>query len=37
VDWPALVAELVEKHGVPAPNPESYRKPSTRSLTVKEA
>jgi putative phage-type endonuclease len=37
VDWPALIADLVEKHGVPAPNPESYRKPSTRSLTVKEA
>lgn len=36
VDWPALVAELVETHGVPAPNPESYRKPSSRSLTVKE-
>lgn len=37
VDWPAVVADLVETHGVPAPNPESYRKPSTRSLHVKEA
>lgn len=36
VDWPALIADLVEKHGIPAPNPESYRKPSTRSLNVKE-
>lgn len=36
VDWPRLVAELVEKAGVPAPNPESYRKPSTRALTVKD-
>lgn len=36
VDWPALVADLVETHGVPAPNPESYRKPSTRSLSVKD-
>jgi putative phage-type endonuclease len=36
VDWPALVADLVEKHKVPAPNPESYRKPATRSLTVKD-
>jgi hypothetical protein len=37
VDWPALVADLVETHGLPAPNPESYRKPSSRSLNVKEA
>lgn len=37
VDWPALVAELVETHGIPAPNPEQYRKPSSRSLYVKEA
>lgn len=37
VDWPALVAELVETYGVPAPNPEQYRKPSSRSLHVKEA
>lgn len=36
VDWPALVADLVETYGVPAPNPESYRKPSSRSLSVKE-
>ncbi|WP_250029702.1 YqaJ viral recombinase family protein [Paractinoplanes maris] len=36
VDWPALVAELVEKHSLPAPNPESYRKPSSRTLYVKE-
>jgi putative phage-type endonuclease len=36
VDWPALIADLVEKHGVPAPNPENYRKPATRSLTVKD-
>jgi putative phage-type endonuclease len=36
VDWPAVVADLVETYGVPAPNPESYRKPSTRSLSVKE-
>jgi putative phage-type endonuclease len=37
VDWPALIADLVETHGVPAPNPESYRKPSSRCLSVKEA
>lgn len=37
VDWPRLVAALVEKHRVPAPNPEEYRKPSTRSLNVKDA
>jgi putative phage-type endonuclease len=37
VDWPRLIADLVETHGIPAPNPESYRKPSTRSLTVKES
>jgi putative phage-type endonuclease len=37
VDWPALIADLVETHGIPAPNPESYRKPSTRSLNVKDA
>jgi putative phage-type endonuclease len=36
VDWPALVTDLVETHGVPAPNPESYRKPSSRSLYLKE-
>lgn len=36
VDWPALIAELVETHGFPAPNPEQYRKPSSRSLHVKE-
>ena len=37
VDWPALVADLVTKHGIAAPNPEAYRKPSTRSLNVKDA
>lgn len=37
VDWPRVVADLVEKHGVPAPNPDEYRKPSTRSLNVKDA
>lgn len=36
VDWPRLVAELAEKSGVEAPNPEGYRKPSTRSLNVKD-
>lgn len=36
VDWPALIADLVETHGIPAPNPENYRKPSTRSLNVKD-
>jgi putative phage-type endonuclease len=36
VDWPAVVAALVETHGIPAPNPEQYRKPSSRSLHVKE-
>jgi len=37
VDWPALVADLVERHNVPAPDPDTYRKPSTRSLSVKDA
>ncbi|MEV0214243.1 YqaJ viral recombinase family protein [Micromonospora sp. NPDC050695] len=37
VDWPRMVAALVEQHGVPAPNPDEYRKPSTRSLNVKDA
>jgi putative phage-type endonuclease len=36
VDWPAVIADLVEKHGIPAPNPEAYRKPSSRYLTIKE-
>lgn len=36
VDWQRLVADLAETAGVPAPNPELYRKPSTRSLTVKD-
>ncbi len=36
VDWPRLVAELVETHGIPAPNPETFRKPATRSLNVKD-
>lgn len=36
VDWPRLIAELVEEHGFPAPNPEAYRKPSTRSISVKD-
>lgn len=36
VDWPRMVAALVEKHGIPAPNPDEYRKPSTRSLNVKD-
>ncbi|MFI7073624.1 YqaJ viral recombinase family protein [Micromonospora sediminicola] len=37
VDWPRLVAALVEAHGIPAPNPDEYRKPATRSLNVKDA
>lgn len=37
VDWPALVADLAAKHGIPVPNPDAYRKPSTRSLNVKGA
>ncbi|MFF0821184.1 YqaJ viral recombinase family protein [Micromonospora haikouensis] len=36
VDWLRLVAALVEEHRIPAPNPDEYRKPSTRSLNVKE-
>ncbi|GAB7044921.1 YqaJ viral recombinase family protein [Catenuloplanes indicus] len=36
VDWPRLVAELAAAAGVPMPNPELYRKPATRSLSVKE-
>jgi putative phage-type endonuclease len=36
VDWPRLVADLAETAGMPAPNPELYRKPSTRTLTVKD-
>lgn len=37
VEWPRVVADLVEKHGIPAPNPDEYRKPATRSLNVKDA
>jgi putative phage-type endonuclease len=37
VDWPALVADLIDTHKLPAPDPEAYRKPPTRSLTVKDA
>lgn len=36
VEWPRLLADLVEQHGIPAPNPEAYRKPSTRSINVKD-
>lgn len=36
VDWPRLLAELVERHQIPTPNPEAYRKPSTRSISVKD-
>lgn len=36
VDWPRLVADLVEKYQLPAPNPDDYRKPSTRFLNVKD-
>lgn len=36
VEWPRLLADLVEQHSIPAPNPEAYRKPSTRSINVKD-
>lgn len=36
VDWARLVADLAETAGVPAPNPELYRKPTTRCLSVKD-
>ena len=36
VDWPALVADLVARYGIEAPDPEAYRKDSTRSLNVKD-
>jgi putative phage-type endonuclease len=36
VDWPRLVAELADRAGVAAPDPDDYRKPESRSLTVKE-
>lgn len=36
VDWPRLVAALVETHSIPAPNPDEYRKPASRSLNVKD-
>lgn len=37
VEWARLVADLVKQHNIPAPNPEAYRKPSTRSISVKDA
>lgn len=36
VAWPRLVADLVNTTGVTSPDPEQYRKPSTRSLSVKD-
>lgn len=36
VDWPRLVADLAETAGVPVPSPDNYRKPATRSLSVKD-
>lgn len=36
VDWPRLVAEWAAELGVAAPDPEAFRKPSTRSLSVKD-
>jgi putative phage-type endonuclease len=35
VDWPRLLADLAEA-GVAVPNPETYRKPPSRTLTVKD-
>lgn len=36
VDWPRLVADLAETAGVTPPGPDMYRKPSTRTLSVKD-
>lgn len=36
VDWERLVADLAETAGVAPPNPETYRKPATRCLSVKD-
>lgn len=36
VDWPRLVADLAQAAGVDVPDPETYRKPETRSLSVKD-
>lgn len=35
VDWPRLLADLAEA-GVAVPNPETYRKPPSRTLSVKD-
>ncbi len=37
VDWERLVADLAATAGVTAPDPDLYRKPSTRTLTVKDS
>jgi len=36
VDWPRLVAEWAAELGVPQPDAEAFRKPSTRTLSVKD-
>jgi putative phage-type endonuclease len=36
VEWPRLVADLAERAGVEQPDPDTYRKPDSRSLSVKE-
>jgi putative phage-type endonuclease len=36
VDWPAMVADLAAEHGFIPPDPETYRKPPTRTLRLKE-
>lgn len=36
VDWPRLAADLAQQAGVPVPDPETYRKPPTRALNVKD-
>jgi putative phage-type endonuclease len=36
VDWQRIAADMAEKAGVPLPDPDTYRKPGTRALDVKD-
>ncbi len=36
VDWKSLAADLAEANGLTLPDPNPYRRPSTRSLSVKD-
>lgn len=36
VDWQRMLADVCERAGIIPPDPENYRKPSSRTLSVKE-